>query len=102
VRESSSNKIAGAGCPLKGIRPERQNIGSAGTLPARVFLGIVRSTATMSQIATRSAAETKPATATTRELTFQDGASNKFWTISLDGCSHTVRFGRGRTVVHAG
>jgi hypothetical protein len=56
----------------------------------------------MSQIATRSAAETKPATATTRELTFQDGASNKFWTISLDGCSHTVRFGRGRTVVHAG
>ena len=29
-----------------------------------------------------------------RSLTFQDGSSNKFWTIELTGDSHTVHFGR--------
>lgn len=30
----------------------------------------------------------------TRSLTFSDGSSNKFWTIELDGSSHTVTYGR--------
>lgn len=29
-----------------------------------------------------------------RELTFQEGSSNKFWKIELDGSSHTVQYGR--------
>ena len=29
-----------------------------------------------------------------RSLTFSEGSSNKFWTIELDGSSHTVTFGR--------
>ena len=29
-----------------------------------------------------------------RELQFNDGKSQKFWTISLKGTSHTVTFGR--------
>jgi predicted DNA-binding WGR domain protein len=31
---------------------------------------------------------------TGRELVFQDGSSNKFWRIELEGSSHTVTFGR--------
>ncbi len=33
-------------------------------------------------------------TGTKRSLTFQDGSSNKFWTIELNDDSHTVHFGR--------
>jgi len=31
---------------------------------------------------------------TTRTFEFSEGTSNKFWSISLDGSSHTVRYGR--------
>lgn len=43
-----------------------------------------------------STAQTQPPpyNADIRELTFQDGSSHKFWHISLQGASHTVRFGR--------
>jgi predicted DNA-binding WGR domain protein/cell wall assembly regulator SMI1 len=36
-------------------------------------------------------------TADTRSLEFQEGTSNKFWTITLSGSAHTVRFGRKGT-----
>jgi predicted DNA-binding WGR domain protein len=41
-----------------------------------------------------SATKAKPTTVASRNLAFQDGSSNKFWSIELRGCSLTVRFGR--------
>jgi predicted DNA-binding WGR domain protein len=34
---------------------------------------------------------------TQKNLRYQDGKSDKFWTISLSGCSHTVTYGRSGT-----